>query len=60
MKKDRRYKILGEEKIMDIKKGGDKLFIKYRDKADELGYMSQVRMKREGDLFIFYILLEDE
>ncbi len=49
--------ILGREKILDLKKGSVRLYEKYRDKADTLGYTGQVRMKKEHGMLIFYVLI---
>ncbi len=53
-------KILGKEKIKDIKKGSNSLYEKYRKKADALGHTGQVRMKKEHGMLIFYVLVGDE
>ena len=56
MEKGKRRIILGKEKILDLNKG-DKLYNKYRKKADALGHMGHVRVKRENGMLIFYILV---
>ena len=58
MKNNKRHIILGTETIRDIKRGQSSLHEKYRERAEELGYHSQVRMKREGGKLIFYVIVE--
>lgn len=55
--KNKRKKILGVEIIRELKNSDHKLYNKYREKADELGYDGPVRMKIEGGKITFYIIL---
>lgn len=57
MSEEKRYRTLGREKLKDIKKNGESLYEKYRDKADQLGHIGQLRVKKEHGMLIFYVLI---
>ena len=53
----KRVKILGKEKISDLKGGSTNLSKKYSDKLEELGISSTLRVKREDGYLVFYIIV---
>jgi hypothetical protein len=57
MENEKRYRTLGREKIKDIKKDSDSLLSKYRKLADALGHTSELKVKREHGMLIFYVLI---
>lgn len=55
MKKNVRQIILGVEEIMALKNKQNNLYGKYSNKIAQLGYNSELRVKREDGKLIFYI-----